>query len=49
MTLSRSRVGQRLELIYRPTFGVKIKEFRIGSVVLADWSETPIECSAVQR
>lgn len=48
VTLSRSRPEQKLELIFRPTFGVKIAAFRIGGQVVKRFDE-PIALTVPQR
>lgn len=46
--VSKSRPEQRLELLFRPTFGVKIRAFKIGNETVAEL-EPPLELAFRQQ
>lgn len=46
--ISKSRPDQRLMLIFRPTFGVKLRAFKIGSQTVAEY-DPPVELAFRQR
>lgn len=48
VTLSRSRPQQRLQLVFRPTLGIRVRAFRIGNTLIAEW-EPPIDATTMQR
>ncbi len=45
--ISKSRPDQKLVLVFRPTFGVKIRAFKIGSQTIAEY-DPPVELTAQQ-
>lgn len=46
--ISKSRPDQRLLLVFRPTFGVKLRAFKIGGQTIAEW-DPPVELNFRQR